>query len=74
MLIPEYAVLRDQRGQYVLVVNAERKVERVAVTVAKTISGWAVIEKGLTIDSRVVIDGLQRARPGLEVNRDGQEA
>ncbi|WP_146530462.1 efflux RND transporter periplasmic adaptor subunit [Novipirellula artificiosorum] len=67
MLIPEYAVLRDQRGQYVLVVNAERKVERVAVTVAKTISGWAVIEKGLTPDSRVVVDGLQRARPGLEV-------
>ncbi|TWU45804.1 Efflux pump periplasmic linker BepF [Novipirellula aureliae] len=68
MLIPEYAVLRDQRGQYVLIVNAERKVERVMVTVAKTISGWAVIEKGLTLDSRVVIDGLQRARPGLEVN------
>ena len=67
MLIPEYAVLRDQRGQYVLVVNAERKVERIAVTVAKTISGWAMIEKGLTNDSRVVIDGLQRARPGLEV-------
>lgn len=68
LLIPEYAVLRDQRGRYVLVVNAEGKVERVMVMVAETISGWAVIEKGLTTDSNVVVDGLQRARPGLEVN------
>ena len=67
MLIPEYAVLRDQRGQYVLVVNEKTKVQRIAVTVEKTISGWAVIEKGLTSDSRVVVDGLQRARPGLKV-------
>ena len=48
--------------------------ERVAVSVAETISGWAVIEKGLTIDSRVVIDGLQRARPGLEVNPMDKQA
>jgi len=67
LLVPEHAVLRDQRGQYTLVVNGDRKIERVAVTVAETISGWAVIERGLTVDSRVVIEGLQRARPGLEV-------
>lgn len=67
MLIPEYAVLRDQRGLYVLVVNSQRKVERVSVAIARSISGWAVIESGLTDDARVVIDGLQRARPGLEV-------
>ncbi|TWT78959.1 Efflux pump periplasmic linker BepF [Planctomycetes bacterium CA13] len=68
MLIPEYAVLRDQQGHYVLVVNAKRKVERVGVTVGETISGWTVIEKGLALESRVVVDGIQRARPGLEVN------
>jgi RND family efflux transporter MFP subunit len=68
MLLPEYAVLRDQRGQYVLLVNGERIVERVGVTVDRTISGWAVIAEGLTIDSRVIVDGLQRARFGLPVN------
>ncbi|SMP72296.1 RND family efflux transporter, MFP subunit [Neorhodopirellula lusitana] len=66
-LVPEYAVLRDQRGQYCLVVNGEQKVERVEVSVTQTVSGWSVIESGLTLDSRVVVDGLQRARPGLEV-------
>jgi len=66
-LIPEYAMLRDQRGQYVLVVSAEQKVQRREISVADTISGWAFIETGLTPDSRVVIDGLQRARPGLPV-------
>jgi RND family efflux transporter MFP subunit len=66
-LIPEYAVLRDQQGQYVLVVNSEQKVQRVEVSIAETISGWAVIASGLSLDSSVVIDGLQRARPGLAV-------
>ena len=67
MLIPEYAVLRDQRGRYVLTVDQDQKVQRVSVSVAKTVSGWAVITDGLTSQSRVVIDGLQRARSGLTV-------
>jgi RND family efflux transporter MFP subunit len=68
LLIPEHAVQRDQRGAYALVVNDQRKVERMALSIAEIMSGWAVIEQGLTPASRVVIDGLQRAIPGLEVD------
>lgn len=67
MLIPEYAIGRDQRGLYALIVNAEQKVERVAVSIGRNINGWSVVESGLTQDSRVVVDGIQRARPGLKV-------
>ncbi|EMI42270.1 efflux RND transporter periplasmic adaptor subunit [Rhodopirellula sp. SWK7] len=67
-LVPEYAVLRDQRGQYCLVVNAEQKVARANVSVSQNVSGWSVVDSGLAMDSRIVIDGVQRARPGLEVN------
>ena len=73
ILIPEYAILRDQRGLYVLMVNAQNKVERTTVSVSQTISGWAVIDSGLNVDSRVVIDGLQLARPGLEVTATVKE-
>ena len=67
IVVPEYAALRDQRGEYALVVNDAGEVERADITVSQAVSGWAVIESGLTPQSRVVIDGLQRARPGLEV-------
>ena len=68
LLVPEHAVLRDQRGQFVLAVNDEAKVERVAISTSKTDTGWTVVESGLMPDASVIVDGLQRARPGLEVN------
>lgn len=67
-LIPQQAILRDQVGQYVLTVDNERKVQRTAVIVDRIISGWGVINKGITAETLVVVDGLQRARPGLEVS------
>lgn len=73
LLVPEYAVLRDPRGTFSLVVNNEQKVERVDVTVSQSIGGWAIIESGLTTDSRIVVDGIQRARPGLQVTVSTKE-
>ena len=67
MLVPEYAVLRDQRGRYVLVIGADNKVQRLSITPGQTISGWTVIDDGVTRETKVVVDGIQSARPGLEV-------
>jgi RND family efflux transporter MFP subunit len=68
MLIPQQALLRDQVGQYVLTVDSQQTVQRTPVQVDRIISGWAVIESGLTADTQVVVDGLQLARPRLQVN------
>jgi len=67
MLIPEYAISRDQRGSYVLTINEQAEAERTSIEVARTSGGWAIVQSGLTPDSQVVIDGIQRARPGLQV-------
>ena len=39
----------------------------------QTVSGWAIIQSGLKDDDQVIIDGLQRARPGLKVVPTSQQ-
>jgi RND family efflux transporter MFP subunit len=67
MLVPDLAVLADQSGRYVLVVDDKGVVEQRPVTVGKTHDNKRVIEKGLSPTDRVVINGLQKARPGTKV-------
>ena len=73
LLIPERALGADQRGRYVLVVNAENVVEYRAVEVGASIGQMQVIKKGLTPDDWVVVKGLLRARPGATVDPQRQE-
>ena len=51
-----------------MIVNEENKVEQRPITVGPAVDGWVVIEDGLQLDDAVVIDGLQKARPGVDVN------
>ena len=67
LLVTERAVAQDQGGTYLLVVNSENKVEHRSVTTGQRIDGLAVIEEGLQKDDRVVVEGVQRARPGRMV-------
>ena len=66
-LVPDAAVSNDQVGRYVLVVNDQNHVERVGVEVAGVVDQMRMITGGLSPDARVVVNGLQRARPGVEV-------
>lgn len=68
ILIPDTAVLSDQRGRYVLVVNEQNVVERRDVTVGAVFDRRRAIRSGLDAESWVVVNGLQRARPGSAVN------
>jgi len=67
LLIPEQALGQDQQGWYVLVVNSENAVEYRPVRTGVRVDGKCVIEKGIGPDDRVVISGIQRARPGSTV-------
>lgn len=67
LLIPERAVLSDQSLQYVLVVGADGLVSRRDVELGVTEDKMRVVKKGITADDRVIINGLQRARPGMQV-------
>ena len=64
LLISERAIAADQSGRYVLVVDKENKVEKRLVTLGQQLDGMVVIKKGIKAEDRVIINGLQKARPG----------
>lgn len=65
--IPRAAVMSDQSGNFVYVVDAGNKVERRAVQLGQSTPATAVIAGGLKQGESVILDGLQRARPGSTV-------
>lgn len=67
VLLPEYAIGNDQVGRYVMIVGDGNVAERRNVKVGAKYGEMVVITTGLSGTETVVIDGLQRARPGSEV-------
>ncbi|QDU35938.1 Efflux pump periplasmic linker BepF [Maioricimonas rarisocia] len=67
VLLPEKAVSRDQVGTFVLVVNGEDVVQRREITTGARYGDMIVIATGLEASERVVLEGVQRARPGNPV-------
>lgn len=65
--IPQRAILMDQQGMYVLTVDVAGVVGIARVTVGEQIAENVVILSGLKTGDRIVIDGLQKARPGATV-------
>lgn len=66
-LIPSQAVMQDRIGAFVLTLDEENAVQRQNVQVGKQNSGWSVILDGLSESDSVIIQGVQRARPGATV-------
>ncbi|MEM8864025.1 MAG: efflux RND transporter periplasmic adaptor subunit [Planctomycetota bacterium] len=70
LLIDERCIGRDQGGPFVLVVeNKDGKeiVERRSVKLAEGFERMRIVESGLSTEDRIVVNGLQRARPGAVV-------
>lgn len=67
-LVTELAIGADQSGRYVLVVNSENTVEKRNVRLGQTVDGMRVVEDGVGPDDRVIVTGIQRARPGGKVD------
>ncbi len=68
LLVPQAAVTRDARGQAtVLLVNREQKVEPRPVTLDRESGGDWIVAAGLGAGDRVIVDGLQKVRPGMPV-------
>lgn len=73
LLVSERALGVDQGGRYLLVVNAQNVVEQRTVTVGQLEAGMRVIKQGLQVDDWVVVNGIQRTRPGATVKPLRQE-
>ncbi|UXN71558.1 efflux RND transporter periplasmic adaptor subunit [Devosia neptuniae] len=66
--VPQQAVQRDAGGQSQLyIVGADNVVELRTVTVGRSIGSRSVIEQGLIAGDRVVVEGVQKIRPGSPV-------
>ncbi len=66
--IPRAAVLSDQQGDYVWVVGDGNKAEQRRIQLGQSTPETAVISSGLKEGEMVVVDGVQRVRPGAVVN------
>jgi membrane fusion protein (multidrug efflux system) len=68
ILVPQRGVTRNPKGEaLVMVVGAEEKVEPRPVTVVRTVGDNWLVSSGLKTGDRVIVEGLQRARPGTPV-------
>lgn len=67
LMVPEYAVSKNQRGSYLLIVNDENIVEVRPVELGVSDNGDVQIKKGITKEDRVVTVGLLKARPNSAV-------
>jgi len=67
VVVPEEALGADQGQRYVYVVTDDNKVEYRRVTVGIAAKGGRVIDEGIKPTDRVIVSGLQRVRPGVEV-------
>ncbi len=67
MAVPRAAILADQRSDFVYVVDAQNKVERRDVKLGQSTPTIAAVEQGLKVGELVIVDGLQRVRPGVVV-------
>ena len=66
--IPRAAILSDQQGNYVWVVGEGNKAEQRRVKLGQSTPDTAVVAEGLKENDTVVVDGVQRVRPGVVVN------
>ena len=68
ILVPQRGVTRNPAGNaMVMVVGAEEKAEARMIKAARTVGDSWLISEGLKAGDRVILEGLQRARPGTVV-------
>lgn len=67
-LVPQQGVTRDSLGNATaLVVNAENQVEARVLKATRTIGDQWLVEEGIAAGERVIVEGVQKVRPGAGV-------
>ncbi len=70
LLVPDSAIASDQSSKIVFTVAEDGTVGAKRVELGPIVDGLRVIRSGLAPTDRIVIDGLQRARPGQKVTAE----
>nr|WP_050383603.1 efflux RND transporter periplasmic adaptor subunit [Bradyrhizobium pachyrhizi] len=64
LAIPRSAVLSDQQGEYVYVVGADNKAEQRRIQLGQSTATIAAVTSGISLGDKVVVEGLQKVKPG----------
>lgn len=67
LLVPQRAVMEQQGSYQVAVVGADQKVDIRPVKVGQQVGSLWVIDDGVRAGERVIVEGLQKVRPGMVV-------
>jgi RND family efflux transporter MFP subunit len=70
VLIPDSAIGSDQAEKFVLVVEPGNKVRRQSVKLGPRSHGLRIVREGLKGNEQIIVRGIQRIRPGLEVTTE----
>jgi len=69
ILVPQKGVTRDATGRATaLVVTADKKVERRLITTDRAVGNAWLVTEGLVTGDQVIVEGVQKVRPGVTVN------
>lgn len=72
LLVEDRAIGTDQGNKFVLSVTPSNTVAYQAVTLGPEIDGKRIVRTGLTAGQEIVVNGLQRVRPGMPVSPEGE--
>lgn len=67
IVVPQAAIQQNQAGYFVLVVDADSKVEQRPVTLGERLKTEAVVASGLEVGEQIIVEGIQKVRPGATV-------
>ncbi|WP_309385547.1 efflux RND transporter periplasmic adaptor subunit [Cerasicoccus frondis] len=72
IVVPEIVIQKDLAGDFVLVVGADNLVETRYVKKGARVEEGIILTEGLEADEKLIVNGIQRARPGMPVKIEDQ--
>ncbi len=74
LLVTERAIETDQAQKYVLTLTATNTVAYTAVTLGPAVDGKRIVRTGLLAGEKIIVNGMERVRPGMPVTPQEQVA
>jgi len=68
LLIPQKAVIEQQGGAAALIVGEDGKVSQRTIVLGPEYENMVIVKQGLKAGERVIVEGQQKARPGMPVS------
>ncbi len=65
--VPQTAVMADEKGDYVYIINADNTARQARVTLGREFGTLREVTSGVEAGENVVVAGLQRLRPGVKI-------